>query len=323
MNISLEHKEALSGLIAAPLVGYTKDGSVDTSFIHDYASLLSSNGVNGVFINGTTGEGMSLTFQERKEVAEKWINTSPKDLSVIIHVGCSSIEESKQLAAHAQQCGADAIGIIGPTFYKPAKMSDLVEFVAAIAQKAPDTPCYYYHMPAINGVDFPMIDFLKEAHGAIPTLAGIKYTFENLMDADLCRQYADGQYNILHGQDETLLCGLTLGATGAVGSTYNFMAPLYVQMIDAFTQGKAEQALKLQRTACDILQCMFECSSYFGAAKVMMRWAGIEINGIRLPLSDIQPHEVAKLKEKLNDVGFFSYSNTTKAATGKEEKIVS
>jgi len=296
-------------LIVAPLAGFNPDGSVNLDVIPQYAAFLHANGVAGAFVNGTTGEGLSLTVAERKAVAERWIEASPAGFTVIVHVTCSSVADSKELAAHARDAGADAIGVMGPSFYKPSTVGALVDLVAAIASKAPELACYYYHMPAMNGVNFPMIEFLEAAHGVIPNLAGIKYTYEDLTDADFCRQFAEGQYNILHGRDETLLCGLTMGATGAVGSTYNFMAPLYLELIAAFEAGDIQQARKRQRQACDILRCIIGTGSFFGALKAIMRWIGIELNGVRTPLAGISSQAEEQLKHKLTELHLFEFCN--------------
>lgn len=305
----MSDSEKLTGLIAAPLTGFNADGSVNLNVIPGYASLLHANGVTGAFVNGTTGEGLLLTMSERKALCERWAADAPEGFKVIVHITCASIEESKQLAAHAQQVGADAIGVMGPVFYKPANVEALVNFVGAIAAEAPELPCHYYHIPVLNGVAFPMIDFLKAAHGIIPNLAGIKYTDEDMMDADICRQFADGQYNILHGRDETLLSGLIMGATGGVGSTYNFMAPLYTHLIAAYNTGDIAKARMLQRKSADIIKCIARTGNYFSAAKAIMRWLGIDLNGIRSPLTEITSEAAKTMRQELTTLDFFEFCN--------------
>ena len=295
-------------LLVAPLTSFGPDGSVDLDIIPAYATFLQQNGVTGVFVNGTTGEGFSLTLDERKAVLEKWIDIAPENFQIIAHVTCASVEESKQLARHAQQAGAHAFGMMAPIFFKPANVQALVDYAAEIAAAA-DLPCYFYHMPSMNGVDLPMIQFLECAQSKIPNLVGIKYTFEDLMDADFCRQFAQGQYNILHGRDETLLLALTMGATGAVGGTYNIQAKHFRQLIDAYHEGDLETAKTLQRQACDVIRVLAGTGKFIPASKAVLRWIGLDVQGIRAPLQNLTDAEEQTLIQNLTKINFRDFCN--------------
>src|SRR5699024_4753297 len=167
---------------------------------------------------------------------------SPSNFKVFIHTGHTSLSDCKTIAEHAQDIGAFATGAMAPFFYKPITVEDLVLFTKEVAGAAPELPFYYYHIPSMTGVDFPMVEYLESARGKIPNLAGIKFTNENLMDFKLCQGLDSGRFELLYGRDETLLCGLSLGATGAIGSTYNYMAPLYNQIIDAWNDKELVKA---------------------------------------------------------------------------------
>src|SRR5262249_21462458 len=155
---------------------------INLPMIEHQARALAENGVNGAFICGTTGEGLSLTTDERVQVAEKWKSAATKSLQIIVHVGHQSLMDSKQLAAHAQRIGAAAFATIAPTFFRVSNLDQLVDYCAQVAEAAPSLPFYYYHMPAMTGADFSMHDFLRLASRRISNLAGIKFTHENLMD---------------------------------------------------------------------------------------------------------------------------------------------
>ncbi len=218
-------KPLLNGLIAAPYTPFKNNGDVALDVIQRQARVLARNGVRGAFICGTTGEGSSLTSDERRQVTEAWLKARPAKLAVIVHVGHQSARESHALARHAQQCGADAIATIAPSFFKAPSIVELVEWCASVAAAAPKLPFYYYHMPAMTGVQFSAAAFLAQAHRRIPTLAGVKFTHEDLMDFSQAGRVAGGRYEVVFGRDEILLAGLSLGAKGAVGSMYNFAAP--------------------------------------------------------------------------------------------------
>src|ERR1019366_7251296 len=209
----------LTGLVAAPHTPMNADGSLNPDAIALQAALLQEAGVNGAFICGTTGESLSLAVTERMTVMEAWELAVDEDFPIVVHVGGNSLVESRALAAHADECGADAIAVMAPNFFKPT-LDDLIAYCGAIAEAAPDTPFYYYDIPTMTGMSIPTARFLEQAAKSIPTLHGIKFTNNDLMSLQEC--LALKEFDIVFGYDELLLAGLTFGVRGAVGSTYNF-----------------------------------------------------------------------------------------------------
>lgn len=299
-------KLTLTGLVAAPHTPFRADGALDTSAIPRLAALLAHNGVAGAFICGTTGEGHSLTVAERKEVAAAWRASAPPGLKLVVHVGHLCLDESRALAAHAQQIGADAIATIAPSFFKPAGEAELVAWCRHVAAAAPALPFYYYHMPAMTGVTVPVAEFLRQAAGRIPTLAGVKFTHEDLMDYGNAGQVEAGRYAMLFGRDEILLAGLSLGAVGAVGSTYNYAAPLFVQLIAAFERGDLDAARRAQGRARDFIAVVHRHGG-LAAGKLAMKLIGVDCGPVRLPLRTPSPDQERSLQQALEQVGFFEY----------------
>lgn len=298
----------IKGLIAAPFTAMNTDGSINLEVIERQAIFLSSNGVKGVFICGTTGESTSLTIREREDIARRWADVVPDGLKVIVHVGDTCLENCKILAAHAQEIGAWAFGTMAPSFLKAHNVKELVSFCSKVAESAPDLPFYYYHIPSMTHVNFPMIKFLEHAKDKIPNLAGIKYTHEDLMDYQLCLSFEDGRYDMLFGRDELLLCGLSLGARGAIGSTYNFASPLYNKLIKAFEDGDLVGARKLQKKAVDMIQLLTQRPGLFHAAgKSIMTMLGVDCGPVRAPLSNMTVLQYENLKSELEKIHFFEY----------------
>lgn len=295
------------GFIAAPMTAYRPDGAVDLDVIPSYAEFLQSNSVVGVFINGTTGEGFSLTVEEHKAIAEQWVKAGSDKFKVIVHVSHTCAVSAWDMARHAAQIGAWGIGEMGPIFYKPNNVEELTDYAAQTAAQAPDLAYYYYHMPSMSGICFPMIDFLRAAEPKIPKLTGIKYTDEDLVDFESCREFNDGKYDILYGRDETLLCSLALGCRGAVGSTYNIMAPLYTRLIDAFDSGNLNEARRLQRISMKVVRLLAETTSFNSALKEVMNMIGLNLGPVRSPLKNIEAAKVARLKNGLKELGFFDF----------------
>lgn len=278
--------QRFEGLIAAPFTPMSKSDEIMYEQIGEYYTFLAKNRIVGAFINGSTGETASLTQKEKMKVTEAWVKAARESQFKIINlVGGTSYIECIENAMHSESCGVDAIAIVAPYYFKPAGAQQLADFCALIAEKVPQLPVYFYNIPVLSGVNIPMLEFLKEAAPIIPNLAGIKYTHENFMDFLSCVNFAGGKYQILGGYDEVLLPALALGCKSAVGSTFNYAAPLYYGIIDAFNSGDLPTARHLQQRAIDMIRLL---GKYGGMAtgKAFMRYIGFEFGGFRLPVKD-------------------------------------
>lgn len=296
----------LKGLIAAPFTPMHKDGSLNISAIDAYVELLIEQGIAGAFICGTTGEGFSMTVQERNAVADAWVKASNGRLKIIVHVGSLCQQDAMALAAHAQECGAYGIASIAPCFYKPSCVEDLVSFFAPIAASAPKLPFYYYNMPSMSGVSLPVEKFLEIGGKQIPNLAGIKFTHNNLMEMNQCINFEGGKYDILHGYDEILICGLALGAKAGVGSTYNYAGKIYNALLDAFEAGDLAKARELQMYSVEIVKVIIKYGGGVRGGKAIMNLLGIECGECRTPMNKFTADEYAELKKDLEAIDFFN-----------------
>jgi N-acetylneuraminate lyase len=290
--------QRFKGLIAAPFAPFDNSGAIVYDKIEPYYQLLQKNKVVGAFINGSTGEGVSLTQKEKMKITEHWVKAAKteKPVKVINLVGGTSYHECIENAQHSAEVGADAIALLAPYYFKPNAAGPLAEFCARVAESVPQMPFYFYHIPVLSGCFVPMFDFLKEAAPMIPNLAGIKYTHEDFMDFLSCLRFMDGKYEMLWGRDENLLSALVLGATGGVGSTYNYAAPLYYQLIHAFNTGDLELARELQQKSIDMIRLL---GKYGGIAtgKAYMKYIGFDCGGFRLPIKNTWQGKFVEFKE--------------------------
>jgi N-acetylneuraminate lyase len=286
------------GLIAAPFTPMNEKGEVVYERIPAYYNFLKQNKVVGAFINGSTGEGVSLTQKERMKTAEQWVAAAKADPSVkIINLaGGTSYMECIENAKHSAETGVDAIALLAPYYFKPSGAAQLAEFVARVAESVPQLPVYFYHIPVLTGCNVPMFDFLKEAAPAIPNLAGIKYTHEDFMDFQSCISFMDGKYDMLWGRDENLLSALVLGTRAGVGSTFNYAAPLYYKLIKAFDNGDLVLARQLQQKAIDMIRLL---GKYGGIAtgKAYMRYVGLDCGEFRSPVKNMSRDDYRKFTE--------------------------
>lgn len=295
----------LKGLIAAPFTPMKKDGSLNIAAIGQYAEKLVEQGIAGAFICGTTGEGFSMTLEERKSVAEAWVKAAAGRLKIIVHVGHNCREDAAELAAHAQECGAYAVASIAPNFYKPCCVEDLIEFFAPVAAAAPKLPFYYYNMPSMSGVSLPVDSFLHLGAQRIPNLQGVKFTHNNLMEMNQCLNLDGGRFEVLHGYDEILICGLALGAQAAVGSTYNYAGKVYNALLEAFNSGDLAKAREYQLYSVEIVKVIVKYGGGVRGGKAIMNLLGIPCGECRAPMHKFTPEEYENLRKDLEAIGFF------------------
>ena len=300
----------LTGLIAAPFTPLNEDGTLNTSLIPSYYQFLKKNKVTGAFICGSTGEGVSLTMQEKKDVTTAWADCTKgdNDFKVMLLTGGTCIADCIELAKHAQQSGIYAISFTAPFYFKPANAAALAECCKEIADAVPDMPFYYYHIPVLTGCNVPMIKLLEEIDGNIPNFAGIKYTHEDFMDFLSCSQFRNKKYDMLWGRDENMLSALALGNKGSVGSTFNYAAPLYYDLIDAFENNDLTKAQALQQKSIDMITLLGKYGG-ISTGKAYMKLIGLDCGEFRLPVKNMSATNFELFKkdvEKLNFKDFCS-----------------
>jgi N-acetylneuraminate lyase len=296
--------QKFEGLVAAPFTPMDKDDNINYNMIKPYYDFLEKNGIVGAFINGSTGEGASLAQKEKQLQAEKWAEcfSSGGKVRIINLVGGTSYRECIENAIFSFEIGISAIAIVAPYYYKPADADNLADFCARIGESVPEMPVYFYHIPALTGVIIPMISFLEKITSILPNFAGIKYTREDFIDFLSCLNFRGGAYDLLWGSDECLLPALSLGCKGAVGSTYNYAAPLYQEIIRAFNDGDLSEARRLQQISIN----MIELSGKYGGistGKAYMKYVGLDCGLFRSPVKNMTEEMYNEFVNDVRDLG--------------------
>lgn len=297
----------LTGLIAAACTPMHDDGTLRLEQVPSIVDYLERAGVKGLYICGSTGEGVSLRSDERRAVAEAFVQAARGRLKTIVQVAHNSLAEARQLAAHAQEIGADVISATAPSYFKADSVEVLADCVARIASAAPELPFYYYHIPALTGVTLDMVDLLPIAAERTPNLVGMKYTAPTVHEFQACLELAGGRFDMLWGCDEMLLSAMAIGARGAIGSTYNIAAPLYGRLMEAFDRGEIEEARRLQFLSVHMIRVM-KRYPFHAALKAILKMLGIECGPCRLPLPGIDVSQVTQLRCELEALGFFDWA---------------
>ena len=236
----------LTGLIAAPHTPFDANGEVNYPVIDRIAEHLIRQGVKGAYVCGTTGEGIHCSVEERKKIAERWVAASQGQLSITLHTGALSIADALELSRHAETLDIFATSVIGPCFFKPSTVDDLVEYCRIIAAAA----------------------------DKIPNLSGMKFNSADMYEFQRCLRVNNRQFDIPFGVDEFLPAGLACGAVGAVGSTYNYAAPLYHRLIESFNRGDHQ----------DVAACM---DKVIAIIRILVQYGGVAAGKLAMQLHDI------------------------------------
>ena len=300
----------LQGLISAPFTPFDSNGKLDVSLIPGYYSFLKKNGVAGAFINGSTGEGVSTTMAEKKAVAQAWADCSnhDADFKVMAFLAGTCLDDCIELAKHAYEIGLYAVSLTGPFYFKPANVDMLAEVCIKVGKEVPNMPIYYYHIPVLSGVNFAMFDLIRALDGKLPNFAGVKYTHEDFMDYQSCMTIADGKYDMLWGRDENMLSALVLGAKGAVGSTFNYAAPLYYDLIDAFNANDLVKARVLQQKSIDMIRLLGKYGG-ISVGKAYMKMVGFNLGEFRLPVKNMSADQFELFKNDVASLNFDEYKS--------------
>jgi N-acetylneuraminate lyase len=293
-----------------------EDATIDYSRIPDLFNHCINTGAQGIFLNGSTGECMSLSMLERLQLTETWIaqrkQTNYLNFKIFVHVGSCNLKETAHMASHAEAQGVDGIAMV-PTFYfRPKTLEDLVEQCQYVAAAAPNTSFYYYNIPSLTEVDFPISSFLELATSRIPNFAGLKNSSNNVVEYQHCLHSAKENHSLYWGSDEAFMMVYAAGNRHYVGSTYNYMNGLYQKMLNAYIQSDWATTLTLEKEADAIYQIM---SPYNGISvgKEIMRYIGVDCGPVRRPLKALTKVDSETLFQKLTKTALLQYAINNKS----------
>lgn len=296
-------KLILEGLIAATYTPMNRQGDIRFEQIGPLVDQVIGSGVSGLYICGSTGEGMSLSTEERCRLTEEFVRVNDARVPVVVQVGHNSLADARDLAAHAQMTRATAISATCPSYYKVESVPRLVDCMSAIAAAAPDLPFFYYHIPSLTGSTLDMLAFLEQAAAVIPNLVGVKYSSPELHRYLDCVNLQDGRFEMPFGVDEMLLPALAVGARSAIGSTYNIAAPLYLRVVKTFQQGDLVEARRLQALATRMIRTIARYP-FHAAMKHILKLQGVDCGACRLPQPKMSDEQTAALERDLDAIRF-------------------
>ncbi|MGI5895261.1 MAG: N-acetylneuraminate lyase [Candidatus Merdivicinus sp.] len=270
----------LGGIYPALITPYTSDGAINHEALREIVEWNIEKGVDGFYVNGSTGECHLLSLDERKAVLETVVNQVRGRANIIAHIGCISTDQVIELGKHAKEIGVDAISAIPPFYYKYSADEIVVHYNTIV--DAVQMPMIVYNMPAMTGVE--LTPALLERLTVNRWIIGVKHTSMNLFQLERMKKVRDDLV-IFNGHDEVCLAGLVMGADGAIGTTYNFMAEKFLKIAVYIQENHLEEARREQESANTIIEALIQTGVFIGTKYLIHKMKGIDCGGCRKPFA--------------------------------------
>ena len=271
------------GIIPAFYACYDKEGNVNPAAVRELTRWFIDQGVNGLYVGGSSGECIYQNKEERKAVLEAVMEVAKGKITIIAHIACNNTADSQELAAHAESLGVDAIASIPPIYFKLPPHA-IAKYWNDMSAAAPNTEFIIYNIPQLAGVSLS-VPLLKEMLKN-PKCIGVKNSSMPTQDIQMWR---DEGAIVFNGPDEQLISGLVMGAVGGIGGTYGAMPQLYVELYRCVKAGEMSKALEIQNDCCRIIYKM--CSGHgnmYGMIKEILRINGCpDCGSVRAPLAEL------------------------------------
>lgn len=272
------------GVIPAFYACYDDEGKVSAERVRELTKYFLGKGVKGVYVNGSSGECIYQSVEEKKMILENVMKAAEGRLTVIAHVACNNTADSMELARHAQSVGVDAIAAIPPIYFKLPEYA-IAEYWNDISSAAPDTDFIIYNIPQLAGV--ALTPNLYAEMRKNPRVIGVKNSSMPVYDIQIMKQDSGKDYIIFNGPDEQFISGRVIGAEGGIGGTYGVMPELFLKMDQYVTAGKMEEARRIQYAVNEIiaLMCSAHGNMYAVIKAILKQNSGIDIGSVRKPLA--------------------------------------
>lgn len=276
------------GIIPAFYACYDEKGEVSAERVRELTDYLIEKGVKGLYVGGSSGECIYQSVEERKLTLENVMAQAKGKVTVIAHVACNNTADSRELAAHAESLGVDAIASIPPIYFHLPEHA-IAKYWNDISDAAPNTDFIIYNIPQLAGVALTL-NLLREMKKN-PRVIGVKNSSMPVQDIQM---FADEGVIVFNGPDEQLVSGLAAGAVGGIGGTYAAMPELFIKARELFLKGDMEQAGRLQNEICRIIYrlCSTHGNMYAAIKEVIRLQGGPDVGGVRAPLAQLTEEDL-------------------------------
>ena len=292
----MRNLDKYKGVIPAFYACYDAEGNISPEGVQALTRYFVDKGVKGVYVNGSSGECIYQSVEDRKVVLENVMKAAEGKLTVIAHVACNNTKDSVELARHAESLGVDAIAAIPPIYFRLPEYA-IAQYWNDIGAAAPNTDFVIYNIPQLAGVALTM--GLFEEMRKNPRVIGVKNSSMPVQDIQMFKQAAGEDYIIFNGPDEQFMSGRVIGAEGGIGGTYGVMPELFLKL-DAYVKaGDMDAARNLQYAIDEIIYKM--CSAHgnmYAVIKAILKInEGLDLGGVRKPLPSLTESDMAIVEE--------------------------
>lgn len=278
--------EKYKGIIPAFYACYDEEGKVSPERVQALTQYHIRKGVKGVYVNGSSGECIYQSVEDRRITLENVMKAGKGKLTVIAHVACNNTKDSEELARHAESLGVDAIAAIPPIYFRLPEYA-IAEYWNDMSKAAPNTDFVIYNIPQLAGVALTQGLFAEMRKN--PKVIGVKNSSMPVQDIQMFKVAAGEDYIIFNGPDEQFISGRVIGADAGIGGTYGAMPELFLKMDELVKENRMQEALKVQYAANDIIYKMCSCKgNLYGVIKEILRInENLDLGGVRKPLASL------------------------------------
>ncbi len=288
--------EKYKGIIPAFYACYDENGAISPERVRALTEYHIKKGVKGVYVNGSSGECIYQSVEDRKITLENVISAAKGKLTVIAHVACNNTKDSVELAKHAESLGVDAIAAIPPIYFRLPEYA-IAAYWNAMSQAAPNTDFIIYNIPQLAGVALTQSLFAEMRKN--PRVIGVKNSSMPVQDIQMFKAAGGDSYVIFNGPDEQFISGRVIGADGGIGGTYGVMPELFLKMDELVKAGRLAEAMPVQYAANEIIYKMCSChGNMYGVIKEILRInENLDLGGVREPLPQLIESDYVIAKE--------------------------
>lgn len=292
----MRNLDKYKGVIPAFYACYDEEGNISPERVQSLTSYFVEKNVKGLYVNGSSGECIYQSVEDRKVVLENVMKIAKGKLTIINHVACNNTKDSCELARHAESLGVDAIAAIPPIYFHLPEHA-IAKYWNDISEAAPHTDFVIYNIPQLAGVALTM--GLFETMRKNPRVIGVKNSSMPVQDIQMFKQAAGEDYIVFNGPDEQFISGRVIGAEGGIGGTYGAMPDLFLKLDEYVKAGKMEEAQKLQYDINSIIYklCAAHGNMYGVIKEVLHINEGLKLGGVRAPLAALTKEDMTVVSE--------------------------
>lgn len=295
----MRNLDKYKGVIPAFYACYDENGEISPERVRELTKYHIKKGVKGVYVNGSSGECIYQSVEDKKIVLENVMKEAKGKLTVIAHVACNNTKDSMELAAHAESLGVDAIAAIPPIYFRLPEYS-IASYWNDISSAAPNTDFVIYNIPQLAGV--ALTESLFSEMRKNPNVIGVKNSSMPVQDIQMFKQNAGEDYIIFNGPDEQFISGRLIGAEGAIGGTYGVMPELILKMDECLKNKDLDKAREIQYDVDAIIykMCSARGNMYAVIKEILRINEDLDIGGVRKPLENLIDSDMEVVKEAAN-----------------------